>query len=151
MTVLRPGPRAAQLRGRLRINAAISASTGTAALVAAPAIARALGLDARLGVRAIGVSLLLFAAGLVLLARADAVSLSRGAAVVVGADATWVVGTVLTLLILRPPSRGQVMLIFTGLIVAILATVQWQALRDLRRPTEQSMDHETVRGAEAGR
>ncbi len=121
-----------KLRGRLRLNAGVSFTTGSATLVLAPSLSRALGVDASGLVRLTGGALVVFAVDLVVLSRARRRHLFRGAGIVVVADALWVLATAVALATATIPVRGVVVLVATGALVAALATVQWRALRDVR-------------------
>ena len=104
-----------RLRLVLRANAAFSALTGTAALIAGSWVSRRLGIDNMALTRALGVGLLGFAAAAVAIARADERRLLRDSLLVSLADAGWVLGTILVV------STG--ILTPTGNIVAALIAI----------------------------
>jgi hypothetical protein len=83
-----------RLRLVLTANAATSALAGVVALAAGDWAAERLGVDTVGLVRAVGAALLVFAAGVLAVARARRDVLHREAALVSAADAAWVVATV---------------------------------------------------------
>ena len=119
------------LRRALLANAAFSGLTGLATLLAAPPLAVWLGLEDGAGtLRVLGAGLLLFAATLVQLARADRPN-PRRAVAASAADTLWVVGSI-ALLLVAPgllSSAGRWTVALIAVIVAVFAAAQATGVR----------------------
>ena len=120
---------ATSLRRLLHVDAATSGAMGPMLLVAAPALAPALGLPAAL-LREAGIALVPFAALLLWIARAP--HPARGATwAVVVANALWVVASVLLLAsgVVAPTALGETFVLAQAAVVAARAWLQAAALR----------------------
>jgi hypothetical protein len=123
---------ATMLRNRMRANAAVSFTTGVAAVALALPVDRVLGLDRPGLVRVIGLALIVFAVDVALIAGARRRRLLAGATAVVAADGLWVAATVIVLAMSTLRGGGEMMLAITGLVVAAMAASQWRALNAAR-------------------
>jgi hypothetical protein len=119
------------LRLALRLDAAASGALGTLSLVAAPALSDRLGPDAG-ALRAIGAFLVLYAAGLVLLAALRAIPRTAAWVVVAGILA-WAVGTgVAAFTVHDLTALGTAVVLAQAVAVAAFADLQWVGLRRSR-------------------
>ncbi|MDT0306528.1 hypothetical protein RM780_06085 [Streptomyces sp. DSM 44917] len=122
----------AALRRWLTIDALLTGANALAYVVASGPIGRLLGLETAL-VAGTGAFLLLFTAGLVLLARSPRPPV-RAVGAVIEANAAWaLLGLAAPLLLLEPSTAGAVWIPAQGLVVGALAALQFGALRAMRR------------------
>jgi hypothetical protein len=121
------------MRG-LTLNAAFSAFSGIAMLLAANWLAEQVGLTGPANVYVVGVFLLIFAAQLGNIVRTGAIRTWEIVAIIVG-DLMWVAGTiVLGALYFRNWSTiGAVLVDVVALVVLIFAVMQIRGLREYRR------------------
>lgn len=119
------------LRSSLRGNAAFSTLCGLTSLLAATALAPALGVPEPMMLTSLGVQLLVFATLLVWLASRPAIRPALALAVV-AADVLWVVGTVPLLVagVLTPLGSWTAFAIAN--VVALFAALQYLGVRRMR-------------------
>ena len=119
------------LRNALRSNAVFSTLSGATFLFAAPWIASRMGIGETLIVRAVGVSLLVFAAGLVLNASRTTVNRIE-AWLAVTMDALWVAGSAVLIAFQVLTLAGNWAVAVVADIVLIFAILQVLGLRKAR-------------------
>jgi hypothetical protein len=119
------------LRFALRLDAAASGALGVLSVAAAPALADLLGPGAG-ALRGIGAFLLVYAAGLVLLAGLRSIPRPAAWTVVVG-NLAWAAGTtVLAFAVHELTTFGTVVVLAQAAAVAAFADLQWVGLRRTR-------------------
>lgn len=133
MTTL-PAPavhrRSLDLRGLLRLDAALCAATGALAVAAAPAVADVLGPDVPASaVRVVGVALLVWAVDVALLARASDRRRRRGAVLVAGVNLAWEAATVVLVVAGAFSVAGAVVALAVAAVVGGLGLLQLHARR----------------------
>ena len=121
----------AKLRQILRVDALACAASGVVAAVAASGVADLLGTERTGWVRAVGVFLVVYAADLLLVARATRpTTVRRGAVVSAVGDAVWVAGTVALIAAGAFGGVGIAVVAALGAVVAALGVVKTTTLRD---------------------
>jgi hypothetical protein len=118
------------LRAALTANATFSAASGLALTAAPGALGTALGLDAPLVLRAVGIGLLGFAVFIAMLLRGDRIPEAEAKLVTVG-DAGWVLGTA-GLLAAKPDlfsAQGTAIVIAVAAVVALFGTLQLAGIK----------------------
>ncbi|QJY45701.1 hypothetical protein [Pseudonocardia broussonetiae] len=117
------------LRRALRTDAAASGALGVLALAAAPALVDLLGPPAPVLV-GVGAFLVVFAAGLLVLAARPVVPRPAAWTVVLG-NAAWVAGSVLATVVAGPSltGLGVAVVLAQAAAVAVFADLQWLGLR----------------------
>jgi hypothetical protein len=120
----RPLSRAAVLRLVLKLDAVVTAANGVAYLAAAGPLEDLLGVDPAVQ-RPIGAFLMLFAAGVWLVATRDAIS-RRAVLAVAAANALWVIGSLSVAIAgaSSPTTVGTVWIVLQALVVGGFATLQ---------------------------
>jgi hypothetical protein len=127
------GDPAALLRGSLRGNAAFSALSGLACLVAAGPLSVALGVPDPRWLAGLGVNLVAFAGLLGVLAARRPIHLPS-TWIVVALDLLWVVGTVPLVLADGLTRTGNLVAVAVADVVLVLALLQYLGIRRLRAP-----------------
>lgn len=122
-----------KLRLVLRANAASSTISGLAMAVAPETIDRLLGTDHPGWVRLVGVALLPFAAFVAWLSTADVRHLRMHTPGIVVGDVGWVVASIATVLLGWYSGAGIAAVLVMALVVDVLAILQFNAVRHLRR------------------
>jgi hypothetical protein len=128
------GPAEGRLRAVLTLNAATSAAAGLVALAAGGWVADLLDVSTVGLVRLVGAALLVFAADVLLVARATPARLHRWAAVVSAADAAWVVATVALIAAGAFGGTGVVIAAVMGVGVADFGALQMLFRSRMHRP-----------------
>jgi len=120
------------LRTALLANASFSIISGLTLVLAGREIVRLLGLPDAVSLVPLGVSLLVFAAVLVLFARKKSIKLSD-AWIAVVMDAAWVIGSY-PLLFMAPFSTGGKWIVgIVAEVVMVFALLQWFGIRRIKR------------------
>lgn len=127
------GATARQLRLILRTNAAFSLLSGVVAIVAAEPVSELLGVDVSWLVRLVGVGLVGFAGGVLLIARAAPGRLHASALLVSAADFGWVAATAVVIAGGWLAGGGVAMLGVVALVVAAFGIEQLIARHRLGR------------------
>ena len=125
---------AAPLRRVLRLNAATSGLAGALMIVVADRFDAVLGTGAPGWIRVVGVGLVLFAGGLVLLAGRSVDVLARLTPSIVAADAAWVLASVITILLGWYSRAGAIAVGVVAAAVGAFAVAQHRSWLTLRRP-----------------
>ncbi|MBW0089133.1 hypothetical protein I4I73_07465 [Pseudonocardia sp. KRD-184] len=120
------------LRRALRLDAAASGALGVVSLAAAPALVDLLGPPAPVLV-GVGAFLVVFAAGLLVLAARPVVPRPAAWTVVLG-NAAWVAGSVLATVVAGSSltGLGVAVVLVQAAAVAVFADLQWLGLRRMR-------------------
>lgn len=120
------------LKGALWANASFSTISGLALVFAEREIVRLLGLPDTVSLVPLGISLLVFAAVLVLFARKKSIKL-LDAWIAVAMDAAWVIGSY-PLLFVAPFSTGGKWIVgIVAEVVMVFALLQWLGIRRIRK------------------
>lgn len=120
------------LRTALLANALFSTISGLALVLAGREIVRLLGLPESVSLAPLGISLLVFAAVLVLFARKKSIKLSD-AWIAVVMDAAWVIGSYPLLFVAPFSTSGKWIVGIVAEVVMIFAVLQWLGIRRIRR------------------
>jgi hypothetical protein len=120
------------LRAALLANASFSTISGLALVFAGREIVRLLGLSEAVSLVPLGISLLVFAAVLVLFATKKSIKL-LDAWIAVVMDAAWVVGSYPLLLVAPFSTSGKWIVGIVAEVVMVFALLQWLGIRRIKR------------------
>lgn len=120
-----------KLRNVLRINSALSFTTGLIGLIAASSVADMLGVEQVWLVRSLGGGLGLFAASLFFTARSTTKTLLKLTPTISFNDFAWVVGTIAVIALGWLSTTGAIVMGILGVAVLELGLLQLQAHRKL--------------------
>lgn len=120
------------LRTALLANASFSTISGLTLVFAGREIVRLLGLPERVSLAPLGISLLVFAAVLVLFARKKSIKLSN-AWIAVVMDAAWVIGSYPLLFVAPFSTSGKWIVGIVAEVVMVFALLQWLGIRRIKR------------------
>lgn len=120
------------LRTALLANASFSTISGLALVFAGREIVRLLGLPESVSLAPLGISLLVFAAVLVLFARKKSIRLSN-AWIAVVMDAAWVIGSYPLLFVAPFSTSGKWIVGIVAEVVMVFALLQWLGIRRIKR------------------
>jgi hypothetical protein len=120
------------LRRALLANASFSAISGLVLVSAQRSVVRLLGLPETINLISLGISLLVFAAILVLFARKNPIKLLH-AWIAVILDATWVIGSYPLLFVVPFSTSGKWVVGIVAEVVMVFALMQWLGIRRIRR------------------
>jgi hypothetical protein len=120
------------LRMALVANASFSTISGLVLVLARQRVVRLLGLPETINLAPLGVSLLVFAAILVLFARKKPIKLLN-AWIAVFLDAAWVIGSYPLLFIVPFSTGGKWVVGIVAEVVMLFALLQWLGIRRIRK------------------
>jgi hypothetical protein len=120
------------LRTALLANALFSTISGLALVIAGREIVRLLGLPEAVSLVPLGISLLVFAAVLVLFAKKKSIKL-LDAWIAVVMDAAWVIGSYPLLLVAPFSTSGKWIVGIVAEVVMVFALLQWLGIRRIKR------------------
>jgi hypothetical protein len=120
------------LRRALLANASFSTLSGLVLVFAQRGVVRLLGLPETINLIALGVSLLVFAAILVLFARKEPIKL-LDAWIAVILDAVWVIGSYPLLFVVPFSTSGKWVVGIVAEVVMVFALMQWLGIRRIRK------------------
>jgi hypothetical protein len=120
------------LRGALLANASFSTISGLVLVFAQRWVVRLLGLPETINLIPLGISLLVFAAALVLFARKKPIKL-LDAWIAVILDAAWVIGSYPLLFVVPFSTSGKWVVGIVAELVMVFALVQWLGIRRIRK------------------
>lgn len=120
------------LRTALLANASFSTISGLGLVFAGREIVRLLGLPESVSLAPLGISLLVFAAVLVLFARKKSIKLSN-AWIAVVMDAAWVIGSYPLLFVAPFSTSGKWIVGIVAEVVMVFALLQWLGIRRIKR------------------
>lgn len=120
------------LRRALLANASFSTISGMVLVFAQRWVVRLLGLQETINLISLGISLLVFAAILVLFARKNPIKLFD-AWITVILDAAWVIGSYPLLFVVHFSTSGKWVVGIVAEVVMVFALVQWLGIRRIRK------------------
>jgi hypothetical protein len=120
------------LRRALLANASFSTISGLVLVLAERGVVRLLGLPETINLIALGISLLVFAAILMLFARKKPIKL-LDAWIAVILDAVWVIGSYPLLLVVPFSTSGKWVVGIVAEVVMVFALLQWLGIRRIRK------------------
>jgi hypothetical protein len=120
------------LRKALLANASFSTLSGLVLIFAERWVVRLLGLPETINLITLGISLLVFAAILVLFARKTPIKL-LDAWIAVLLDAAWVIGSYPLLFVVRFSSSGKWVVGIVAEVIMVFALLQWLGIRRIRK------------------
>lgn len=120
------------LRRALLANASFSTISGLVLVFAQRGVVRLLGLPETVNLIALGISLLVFAAILVLFARKNPIKL-LDAWIAVILDAVWVIGSYPLLFVVPFSTSGKWVVGIVAEVVMVFALMQWLGIRRIRK------------------
>jgi len=120
------------LRKALLANASFSTISGLVLIFAERWVVRLLGLSETINLITLGISLLGFAAILVLFARKNPIKL-LDAWIAVILDAAWVIGSYPLLFVVRFSTSGKWVVGIVAEVIMVFALMQWLGIRRIRK------------------
>jgi len=120
------------LRKALLANASFSTISGLVLIFAERRVVRLLGLSETINLITLGISLLGFAAILVLFARKNPIKL-WDAWIAVILDAAWVIGSYPLLFVVRFSTSGKWVVGIVAEVIMVFALMQWLGIRRIRK------------------
>jgi hypothetical protein len=120
------------LRKALLANASFSTLSGLVLIFAERWVVRLLGLPETINLITLGISLLVFAAILVLFARKTPIKL-LDAWIAVLLDAAWVIGSYPLLFVVRFSTSGKWVVGIVAEVIMVFALLQWLGIRRIRK------------------
>jgi hypothetical protein len=120
------------LRKALLANASFSTISGLVLIFAERWVVRLLGLPETINLITLGISLLVFAAILVLFARKDPIKL-LDAWIAVILDAAWVIGSYPLLFVVPFSTSGKWVVGIVAEVIMVFALMQWLGIRRIRK------------------
>ena len=120
------------LRRALLANASFSTISGLVLVIAQPEVVRLLGLPETINLIALGISLLVFAAILMLFARKKPIKL-LDAWIAVILDLAWVIGSYPLLFVVPFSASGKWIVGIVAEVVMVFALLQWLGIRRIRK------------------
>jgi hypothetical protein len=120
------------LRQALLANASFSTLSGLVLIFAERWVVRLLGLPETINLITLGISLLVFAAILVLFARKTPIKL-LDAWIAVLLDAAWVIGSYPLLFVVRFSTGGKWVVGIVAEVIMVFALLQWLGIRRIRK------------------